>query len=97
MRNCEQQCWPRSSAGLRLPERKPSPSPPRESDRRKLLAARAADKSPREQRTRPPRLCSDYRCAPRAATQAATLLGLRQRLGLGFGLGIADGLSQHLA
>ena len=41
--------------------------------------------------------CSDYRCAPRAATLAATLLGLRQRLGLGFGLGIADGLSQHLA
>ena len=31
--------------------------------------------------------CSDYRCAPRAATLAATLLGLRQRLGLGFGLG----------
>jgi len=41
--------------------------------------------------------CSDYRCAPRAATLAATLLGLRQRLGLGFGLGIADGLGQHLA
>ena len=41
--------------------------------------------------------CSDYRCAPRAATLAATLLGLRQRLGLGFWLGIADGLSQHLA
>jgi hypothetical protein len=28
--------------------------------------------------------CSDYRCAPGAATLAATLLGLRQRLGLGF-------------
>ena len=41
--------------------------------------------------------CSDYRCAPRAATLAAPLLGLRQRLGLGFGLGIADGLCQHLA
>ena len=41
--------------------------------------------------------CADYRCPPRAATLAATLLGLRQRLGLGFGLGIADGLSQHLA
>ena len=32
-----------------------------------------------------------------AATLAATLLWLRQRLGFGFGLGIADGLSQHLA
>ena len=41
--------------------------------------------------------CSDYRCAPRAATLAATLLGLRRRLGFGFGLGIADGLSQHFA
>jgi hypothetical protein len=41
--------------------------------------------------------CADYRCAPRAATLTATLLDLRQRLGLGFGLGIADGLSQHLA
>ena len=41
--------------------------------------------------------CADYRCAPRAATLPATLLGLRRRLGLGFGLGIADGLSQHLA
>ena len=40
--------------------------------------------------------CADYRC-PLAGTLAATLLGLRQRLGLGFGLGIADGLSQHLA
>jgi hypothetical protein len=41
--------------------------------------------------------CADYRCAPRAATLAATLLWLGQRLGFGFGLGIADGLSQHLA
>jgi hypothetical protein len=41
--------------------------------------------------------CSDYRCAPRAATLAAPLLWLGQRLGFGFGLGIADGLSQHLA
>ena len=40
---------------------------------------------------------SDYRCAPRAATLAAPLLWLGQRLGFGFGLGIADGLSQHLA
>jgi hypothetical protein len=41
--------------------------------------------------------CADYRCAPRAATLTATLLWLRQRLGFGFGLGIADDLSQHLA
>ena len=41
--------------------------------------------------------CADYRCAPRAATLAAPLLWLGQRLGFGFGLGIADGLSQHLA
>ena len=41
--------------------------------------------------------CSDYRCAPRAATLTATLLGLTRRPGLGFGLGIPDGLSQHLA
>jgi len=40
---------------------------------------------------------ADYRCAPRAATLAAPLLWLGQRLGFGFGLGIADGLSQHLA
>jgi hypothetical protein len=41
--------------------------------------------------------CADYRCAPRAATLGATLLWLGQRLGFGFGLGIADCLSQHLA
>ena len=31
---------------------------------------------------------SDYRCAPKAATLAATLLWLGQRLKFGFGLGI---------
>ena len=41
--------------------------------------------------------CAEYRCLPRAATLTATLLDRRQRLGLGFGLDIADGLSQHLA
>jgi hypothetical protein len=41
--------------------------------------------------------CADFSLPAKAATLAATLLGFRQRLGLGFGLGIADGLSQHFA
>jgi hypothetical protein len=54
---------------------------------------------------------ADYRCNHSVAISAGAFrhasrgchangdpfLGLRQRLGLGFGLGIADGLSQHLA